>query len=158
MASGRPVLIIPYTGNFPTIGRRVMVAWKRGREAARAVKEALPILAKAESVALVAVNPEPAGSDGLDSAGRMAQHLSRHGVKAAVDRPMMKGVDDATVLLNAASDMAADLIVSGGYGHSRIRELPWEASPGRYPRKWSHRYSCPTRVEFRTKAIDSLSA
>lgn len=123
MASGRPVLIIPYAGNFTTIGRRVMIAWKRSREAARAVNDAWPILAKADSVALVAVNPESAGSDGLDSAGRMAQHLLQHGVKAHVERPVMKGIADATVLLNAAGDMAADLIVSGGYGHSRIREL-----------------------------------
>jgi nucleotide-binding universal stress UspA family protein len=123
MASGRPVLIIPYAGNFPTVGRRVMVAWKREREATRAVNDALPILAKAESVTLVAVNPDAPGAHGMDSAGRMAQHLSRHGVKAEVERPIMKDIDDATVLLNAASDMAADLIVAGGYGHSRIREF-----------------------------------
>jgi nucleotide-binding universal stress UspA family protein len=123
MASGRPVLIIPYAGNLPTVGRRVMVAWKREREAARAVNDAWPILAMADSVTLVAVNPEAAGAHGLDSAGRMAQHLSRHGVKAQVERPIMKDIDDATVLLNAASDMSADLIVAGGYGHSRIREF-----------------------------------
>lgn len=123
MASGRPVLIVPYAGNFPTIGRRVMVAWKREREAARAVNDAWPILAKADSVTLVAVNPEAAGAYGLDSPGRMAQHLSRHGVKAQVERPIMKDIDDATVLLNAASDISADLIVAGGYGHSRIREF-----------------------------------
>lgn len=123
MASGRPVLVIPFAGDFPAIGRRVMIAWKRGREAARAVNDAWPILAKAETVTLVAVNPEPVGSDGNDSASRMAQHLSLHGVKVQVERPFMKDIDDATVLLNTASDMAADLIVSGGYGHSRIREL-----------------------------------
>jgi nucleotide-binding universal stress UspA family protein len=123
LASGRPVLTIPYTGNFRTIGRRVMVAWKRGREAARAVNDAWPILAKADSVTLVAVNPDAPGADGLDSASRITQHLARHGVRAQVERPIMKDIDDATVLLNAASDMAADLIVAGGYGHSRIREL-----------------------------------
>ena len=123
MASGRPVLIIPYSGNFPMIGRRVMVAWKRGREAARAVNDALPILAKADGVTLVAVNADIVGADGLDSAGRMAQHLSRHGVNAEVKRAVMKDIDDATVLLNAAVDMSADLIVAGGYGHSRFREV-----------------------------------
>ncbi len=123
LASGRPVLVIPYAGNFRTIGHRVMVAWKRGREAARAVNDASPILAKADIVTLVAVNPDAPGADGLDSASRIAQHLARHGVKVQVERPIIKGIDDATALLNAASDTAADLIVAGGYGHSRIREL-----------------------------------
>ncbi len=123
MASGRPVLIVPYSGNSPTIGRRVMVAWKRESEAARAVNDAWPILAKADAVTLVAVNPDAAAANGLDSAGRMAQHLSRHGVEAQVQRLVMKDIDDATALLNVAVDLSADLIVTGGYGHSRFREL-----------------------------------
>ena len=56
--SGRPVLVIPYAGRFASIGERVMVAWNAGREAARALHDAMPFLARAKHVILIAINPD----------------------------------------------------------------------------------------------------
>jgi nucleotide-binding universal stress UspA family protein len=123
LTSGRPLLVVPYTGNFATVGRRVLIAWKKSREAVRAVNDALPILALAETITLLTINPTQEKSDEQDSAQNMAKHLARHGVKAAVERAILKDIPDATVLLNSASDFAADLIVAGGYSHSRVREM-----------------------------------
>ena len=62
LASGRPVLIVPYAGKFDTIGRRVLVAWGRTRESARAVNDAMPILKRAEKVSVLSINPEQGGA------------------------------------------------------------------------------------------------
>jgi nucleotide-binding universal stress UspA family protein len=112
LTSGRPLLVIPYTGNFATVGRRVLIAWKKSREAVRAVNDALPILAHAETVTLLTINPSEVKSDEQDSVQNMAKHLARHGIKVTVERATLKDIPDATVLLNSASDLAADLIVA----------------------------------------------
>ena len=58
MTSGRPVLAIPFAGDSPTIGERVLVAWNASREAARAVNDALPLLTGAKQVTVLAINPQ----------------------------------------------------------------------------------------------------
>jgi nucleotide-binding universal stress UspA family protein len=122
--SGRPVLVVPFTGRFETLGKRVLIGWNAKREAARAVHDALPLLAGADSASVLVVNPQP-GSDlhGEEPGADIAQHLARHGVKVTVERIVAPdlGADDA--LLNRAAESGADLIVIGGYGHSRLREL-----------------------------------
>jgi nucleotide-binding universal stress UspA family protein len=122
LSAGRPVLVVPYTGDFATVGRRVLIAWKKSREAARAVNDAIPFLQKAEIVTLLTINSSAASNDGNDSVQRVTEHLMRHGVKATVERVTLKDIPDATILLNSASDLASDLIVAGGYSHSRVRE------------------------------------
>ena len=122
--AGRPVLVVPHAGRFPTIGRRVLVGWNASREAARAVNDALPLIAGAETAAVLAANP----SRGLDGHGEepgadIALHLARHGVKATVEHRVAPDVPDADLLLNHAADMSADLLVVGAYGHSRLREF-----------------------------------
>jgi nucleotide-binding universal stress UspA family protein len=123
LSTGRPVMVIPYTGDFPTVGHRILIAWKPCREAARAVNDAWPLLAQAERVTILTVNQAADERQGKDSATRIAEHLARHGVRAAVERVTMSDIPDATVLLNSASDMGADLIVAGGYGRSPFREM-----------------------------------
>lgn len=124
MSSGRPVLIVPYAGTFATVGERVLVGWKSGREAARAVNDALPLLKQARSVTVLAINPQSGiGGDGGVPAADIALHLARHGVKAEAAHTVVTDVSEGDVLLNYADDMGADLIVAGGYGHSRLREL-----------------------------------
>lgn len=122
MAVGRPVLVVPKDYKGTGIGRRVLVAWKPGAEAARAVHDALPLLVQAEAVTVMRVNPdpeEPAHNPGAD----LATHLARHGVKVTVTPVLAPDTAAGTAILDQARAMQADLIVMGAYGHSRLREL-----------------------------------
>lgn len=123
LSSGRPVLVVPYVGEIAGIGKKILVAWKSTREAARAVNDALPLLRTAQSVTVLSINPEEGVSGDGDVPGAdIALHLARHGVKATANHSIVDGVSEGDILLNHASDMGADLIVAGGYGHSRTRE------------------------------------
>jgi len=122
--SGRPVLAIPFAGKFTTIGKRVLVGWNASREATRAVHDALPILAKAESTTIFLANPKRGlGAHGDEPGADIARHLARHGLKVEVAKAVADDVSDSALLLNHASDMGADLLVMGAYGHSRLREF-----------------------------------
>ncbi len=121
--TGGPVLVIPYAGRFETLGTRVLVAWNGSREAARAVRDSLPLLIAANQVTVLAVNPE--GAEGADQdlpAAGLAAHLARHGVKAVADHALAPGIAPAEAILNAAAETGADLLVMGAYGHSPLRE------------------------------------
>jgi nucleotide-binding universal stress UspA family protein len=124
LASGRPILMVPYAGHFPTLGERVLIAWNAGREAARAVADAMPLLTAAAEVHVLAVDAQP-GPDGSGEVpgADIALHLARHGVEARVERTQSAGVPIGELLLSRAADLAADLLVMGAYGHSRAREL-----------------------------------
>jgi len=124
MSSGRPVLTIPYAGNFPVVGDRVLVAWNASREATRAVNDAMPLLEKASMVTILAVNPR-GGIQGHGDvpAADIALHLARHGVRAEAAHTVTEDIGDGDTLLSYAADIGADLIVAGGYGHSRAREI-----------------------------------
>ncbi len=125
LSSGRPVLIVPYAGTFETLGERIMVAWDGSREAARAVHDAMPLLEAAKRVFVVTVNGlhhEPQGSriTGTD----IATLIARYG--ASVETLDIEGVKDVPIgemLLSRVEDVAADLVVLGGYVHTRWREL-----------------------------------
>lgn len=122
LSAGRPLLFVPYAGRFRDAGKRVLVAWNASREAARAVSDALPILAKAQSVEVVAFDPD--GDDHGEQPGAdIALFLARHGVKASAARQSAPDIDVGSQILSRAADANADLIVMGGYGHSRLREL-----------------------------------
>jgi len=122
MGCGRPALVVPAYGTFPQLGERVLVAWNRTREAARAVHDALPILTRARTVQIVEVNP-PAGSEPHVAGADIALHLARHGVKAEVEGAMVSDIDTAATILSRAADLGSDLLVMGAYGHSRLREF-----------------------------------
>ena len=124
LASGCPILVVPYAGHFENIGRRVLVAWNASREAARAVNDALPLLAAAELVTVLTIDPRegPEGHGEVPGAN-ISLHLARRGVKAEVERTASAGLPVGEVLLSRAADLGADLIVMGAYGHSRAREL-----------------------------------
>lgn len=121
LSAGRPVLMVPYAGRFADTGKRVLVAWNAGREAARAVTDALPLLGKAQAVEVVAFGAE--GDHGEVPGADLALFLARHGVKATAARQSAPGVDIGNQILSRAADVNADLIVMGAYGHSRLREL-----------------------------------
>jgi len=124
MTSGRPVLAVPFVGEFPTLGERVLVAWNASREAARALNDALPLLVNAKEVTVLAINPQRGvGGHGDVPAADIALHLARHGLKAEAAHTVAKDIADGEALLSYAADIGADLIVAGAYGHSRAREL-----------------------------------
>lgn len=124
MSSGRPVLVIPFAGDFRVIGEHVLVAWNASREAARAVNDALPLLEQAKKVTVLAVNPKQGiAGHGDVPAADIALHLARHGVKAEAAHTVANDIPDGEALLSYAADIGADLIVAGGYGHSRAREM-----------------------------------
>src|SRR5262245_2086876 len=122
LSVGRPVLFVPYAGRFPEVGKRVLVAWNASREATRAVSDALPLLRRAQSVELVAFDPGSADHGEMPAAD-VALYLARHGVKATAARQSAPQLDIGSQILSRAADTSADLIVMGGYGHSRLREL-----------------------------------
>jgi nucleotide-binding universal stress UspA family protein len=124
LGSGRPILVVPYIGASDTIGRRVLVAWNASREAARALNDAVPLLADAEKVTVLSVNPARGISgEGDLPAADIALHLARHGIKAEASYVVPEDIGVGETLLSRAADLGSDLIVMGGYGHSRLREL-----------------------------------
>ncbi|MCX8133438.1 MAG: universal stress protein [Roseococcus sp.] len=122
-ASGRPLLMVPHAGAPARIGRRVLVGWNASREAARALHDALPLMAGAEAVTVLVANPEATpGAHGDQPGADIARHLARHGLAVTVQVVASPELGAGELLLNAAADLGADLLVMGGYGHSRLRE------------------------------------
>ncbi|MCV3205475.1 universal stress protein [Mesorhizobium sp. YC-39] len=122
-SSGKPVLLVP-DGARPTLKpKRVLAAWDARLESSRAVRESLDLLKGAEEVRLVIVDPiEDEYHHGAEPGADAATYLARHGVKITVDRLPSSNHSVAGVLRQHAVDVAADLLVMGAYGHSRLRE------------------------------------
>lgn len=124
LQSGRPLLVLPYAGERSVApASRVLVGWNASREAARALHDALPLLKAASHVEVVVFEtPEDAGlKHGQLPGADIGLWLARHGVAVEAKYiPAKVGAGEA--LLSHAADMSADLIVAGGYGHSRLRE------------------------------------
>lgn len=122
--SGRPVLRIPVNWEGGPLGRKVIVAWDGGREAARAVFDAMPLLSEAKAVRIVSVLgfvDEPVRQFTLGD--DIAATLTRHGIPVETQsfHGTKRSVRDE--LLQQALEAGADMIVMGCYGHSRFREM-----------------------------------
>ena len=121
--SGKPTLILPQSPRSrPFELGTVAVAWDFSRAAARAVSDALPLLEKAKKVRVVTVVNEKL-LDTKHSAEELSKNLSRHGIDVVLDRVDAKGRPIGDVLEAYVASHAADLLVMGAYGHSRLREL-----------------------------------
>jgi len=120
--SGRPVLVVPYIQATPFRADRVMLCWDGSRPAARAAGDAMPIVARAQVVEVFIVESGKLKSDEIPGAD-IAEHLAHHGLNVKITRTVSGDVDVANVILSHAADSGADLIVMGGYGHSRLREF-----------------------------------
>lgn len=122
MRLGRPLLVVP-PGSRRLAAESILVAWKDSREARRAVRDALPFLKLAQTVHVVEV---VGGEDELQpAAGRVqdvARHLERHGVRTRAEVRTRREESDGDELQLVAEQHGADLIVAGGYGHTRLRE------------------------------------
>ncbi|MGH6682892.1 MAG: universal stress protein, partial [Pseudolabrys sp.] len=120
--SGRPVIFVPYIQEADLKLDRVMVCWDGSRAAARAIADAMPFLHKAKQVEIVIVDGK-LGKDGDIPGADLGQHLARHGQKVTVKRIIAPDIDVSSAILSYAADSNADMIVMGGYGHSRLREF-----------------------------------
>jgi nucleotide-binding universal stress UspA family protein len=120
--SGRPVIMVPYIQQQGLKLDRVMVCWDGGRAASRAIADSMPFLEKAKQIEVVLVAGNPAKSDEIPGAD-LGQHLARHGLKINVKRVVAPDIDVTSAVLSYAADSSADMIVMGGYGHSRLREF-----------------------------------
>jgi nucleotide-binding universal stress UspA family protein len=123
-ATGRPILVVPQIGAQSTLGKTVMLCWNASRESARAAADALPFLQAAEKVIVLVIDPEvSADGHGQEPGADVALWLARHGVKVTVQRDVAADAQVGEGILSRAADCAADLIVMGIYGHSRLREM-----------------------------------
>ena len=124
MESGRPVLVIPKRGRVKKLGEVIVLAWNNSREAARATFDALPLLVGAKSVVLLTVDPPKSRKGDPDlPAAEIAASLARHGVKAEAAVSLTGGLSIADGLSAQIDNRGADLLIMGGYGHSRLREV-----------------------------------
>ncbi|MBP2313979.1 universal stress protein [Azospirillum soli] len=116
--SGRPVLVLPYAGQFPVIGKRVAVAWNAEREAARALADAMPLLQAASEVTVITVLTQ-ASSGAPTEPPRVGvqEHLALHGVKAEQTHFTVSDIGAMDALLARTMDAGADLLVMGAHGH-----------------------------------------
>ncbi|MFN3547860.1 MAG: universal stress protein UspA [Mesorhizobium sp.] len=120
LSAGRPVLVA--SGALePLKAERVLVAWKDTREARRAIVDAMPFLVHAKEV-VVATIEEDDRVHSRESLADVIRYLMKHGVKARSDCVLPAGKEFGDMLSTIAFESGADLIVSGGYGHSRLRE------------------------------------
>jgi nucleotide-binding universal stress UspA family protein len=120
--SGRPVLMVPYITKSPIKTDRVLICWDGGVPAARAVHDALPFLRKAKSIEIVAVNEDEDAAGEVTSAA-LTTHLARRDLSAKTFRVTADTPNIHNAILSLAADNDTDLIVMGGYGHSRLREF-----------------------------------
>jgi nucleotide-binding universal stress UspA family protein len=124
LEGGRPVLVVPYAGEFDRLGERVLVAWNGSREAVRAINDAIPLMTGAKRVSVLALNASDGGRihGDLPSAD-ICLHLSRHDVPAEAQTLSARDIDAGDMLLSCVADDSADLLVMGAYGQPRFREL-----------------------------------
>jgi nucleotide-binding universal stress UspA family protein len=120
-SSGRPVLLVPETG-AATRAEEVVIAWDGTAPAVRATHDALPFLAGAQRVTVITIAEEK--TDPVDASGHdLCAHLSRHGIKAGFRHFDSRGRTVGEAIAEAARELGADLLVMGGFAHSRLRDL-----------------------------------
>ncbi len=124
MNSGRPVLVLPYAGTFETVGETILLGWSGTRESSRAAHDALPFIRDAKATQIFWVGKQNEKTRYIEqTAEQIAIGLDRHGAKVTVTHREPGSISIGDELLNEASDMGADLIVTGGYGHSRVYDF-----------------------------------
>jgi len=118
----RPALIVPTGKTAPKSGGRIVLGWNEGAEALSAARAALPFLQKAQQVDICVIDPPKHGENRSDPGGQLAAYLARHGVKAQVDVLAKTEPNVGAILIRKAKEINAEMIITGAYGHSRLRE------------------------------------
>jgi nucleotide-binding universal stress UspA family protein len=119
--SGRPVLIVPYIQAEGLSLKHGLVCWDGSRNAARAIADAQPFLARAKAIEVVTVGTDLKSTE--VSGADIANHFAGHSLNVELKKIAITDVDVPNAILSRAADVSADLIVMGGYGHSRLREF-----------------------------------
>jgi nucleotide-binding universal stress UspA family protein len=116
--TGRPVLLVSQqlTRDFA----KIAVAWNGSTASAHAVSAALPFLERASEVEILVVKRQGAETIATDD---VQTYLRLHGVTSTARHVEGSGRPVADVLLDAAAQGSAGMLVAGGYGHNRLREL-----------------------------------
>ena len=117
-----PTLILPEAAVPVPKPKRILVGWNESIEALSATRAALPLLREADSVHVVVIDPPAHGPSRSDPGGLLSQYLARHDVPVEIDVLSKTLPRISDVLTRHATDMNADLMVMGAYGHSRFRE------------------------------------
>lgn len=119
LGAGRPVLIVPYAGEFPRLGRRVMLAWRGGPESSRALHDSLPLLHQAELVRVISVQG-PGGDESYKSHNAdICKHLACYGIDASGEKRVGGDLSVGDMLLNRCADEGIDLLIMGAFAQSR---------------------------------------
>lgn len=124
MAAGRPVLMIPASGEIEPIGRRVLFCWDHRRESARAFSDAAPFLQTCSELVVLTIDPQLNNlrkndlheNDFADYCASLGYPKPREIIKDSAN------IGVGNVILNSATDHGSDLIIMGAYGHSRMRQ------------------------------------
>jgi nucleotide-binding universal stress UspA family protein len=118
--SGGPALFIPYTFRGSFEPQRIGIAWNGSRVAARALHDAAAFLSGAEAITIMCLNEGRVPAEASPVA--LAAHLARRGLTARIEQVTVDHADIQPAILSIAADEGLDLIVMGGYGHSRLQE------------------------------------
>ncbi|WP_417675729.1 universal stress protein [Roseibium sp.] len=121
--SGVPVLLVPYIGVSDYTPNNVLIAWDGSSTATRAIHAALPMLDKSDKITVLVVEKKKTEGTGGQPGAEIATYLARHGLDVTIDVVTNPQTGIADTLLNYVSDHGNDLVVMGGYGHSRMREF-----------------------------------
>jgi nucleotide-binding universal stress UspA family protein len=121
-----PCLVVPHSGKLMPLGKRVLLTWNASKESARALREAIPLLARAETVVMLSSEPDDGDTsmaNGHPHALELARFLESHGIEAISSGISDMDMSASDAIIGQAVDMNADLIVMGAYGHTRLREI-----------------------------------
>jgi nucleotide-binding universal stress UspA family protein len=121
LRAGLPVLLAPDHAK-PLEARRIVIGWSQTIEASRAISDAMPLLVAADQVVVVTVTAEPQREEDETALSEVCRRLERRGCKVVRERHANSRASIASVLCKAAEAHGADLLVVGGYAHSRLRE------------------------------------
>lgn len=120
--AGGPALFIPYIFRGAFAAKRIGICWDGSQPAARALRDARPFLAKADTLCAVSIGAADSGAPDA-SLEKLVAHLGRVGLRVKpVNLPARSGADIQPSLLSFAADESLDMLVMGAYGHSRLRE------------------------------------
>jgi nucleotide-binding universal stress UspA family protein len=119
--AGGPVLFLPHTFRGTFRAKRIGICWDGSRLAGRAMRDAAPLLARAEEIVIIAINEADTAPEEA-SASNLAKHLGRRGLATRSVHLSAARADIQPTILSLAADENLDLLVMGGYGHSRLHE------------------------------------
>ena len=119
LGSGRPVLVVPYAGEFNQVGKQVMLAWRGGPESSRALHDALPLLRRAKHVQVMTLQGQHGDEAFEKHEADICEHLAKYELPLACEKHVTGSLSVGDMLLNRCADEGIDLLVMGAFAQSR---------------------------------------